>query len=374
MRLLHVHSGNIFGGVERMLQTLAPATAGRTPLTSSFALCFDGQISEVLVAAGATVYKLGTVRTSRLDQVWHARRALRKLLETGAWDVVCVHSSWSQAIFGSTIVQSGIPLVRWLHAPEPGPWWLDAGARAARPALVLCNSYYTHDAAKTALGTLPAAVHYPPIRIPDSGQSDREAVRAEIGVTAETPVIAIAARMEPWKGHRLLLDGLRRLTDIPWQAWIIGGAQRPSERAYFDELVALAGRTDLRDRVQFLGQRTDVPRLLGAADLYCQPNEGPEPFGLSFVEALSAGLPVVTTRSGAAPEIVDRNCGVLVEPNSPAALADALRPLLTDHTARRAMSVAARARAAEFCDLSRSLPALKRHLNRAIAASATVHA
>ena len=222
--------------------------------------------------------------------MWHARRALRKLLETGAWDVVCVHSSWSQAIFGSTIIQSGIPLVRWLHAPEPGPWWLDAGARAARPALVLCNSYYTHDAAKTALGTLPAAVHYPPIRIPDSEQSDREAVRAEIGVTAETPVIAIAARMEPWKGHRLLLDGLRRLTDIPWQAWIIGGAQRPSERAYFDELVALAGQTDLRDRVQFLGQRTDVPSLLGAADLYCQPNEGPEPFGLQLRRSVVGGL------------------------------------------------------------------------------------
>ena len=355
-----------------MLETLAPATAGRTPVTSSFALCFDGQISNVLVAAGATVYQLGTVRTSRLDQVWQVRRALRKLLAAGRWDIACVHSSWSQAIFGSTIVQSGIPLVRWLHAPEPGPWWLDAGARAARPALVLCNSHYTHAAARPSLGTLPAAVHYPPIRIPKCVESDREAVRAELGVLTGTPLIAIAARMEPWKGHRLLLDGLRRLTDISWQAWIIGGPQRPSERAYFDELVALAGHTDLRDRVRFLGQRTDVSRLLGAADLYCQPNQGPEPFGLSFVEALAAGLPVVTTRSGAAPEIVNPSCGLLVEPNSPAALADALRPLLQDHTVRRAMSVAARVRAAEFCDLSRSLPALKSHLTRAMGSSATV--
>jgi glycosyltransferase involved in cell wall biosynthesis len=50
---------------------------------------------------------------------------------------------------------------------------------------------------------------------------------------------------------------------------------------------------DLRiaDRVRFAGQRDDVPRLLAAADLHCQPNSSPEPFGVAFVEALAAGLP-----------------------------------------------------------------------------------
>ena len=53
-----------------------------------------------------------------------------------------------------------------------------------------------------------------------------------------------------------------------------------------------------------------MPALLAAADLFCQPNTAPEPFGLSLVEALQAGLPVVTSGIGGACEIVDASCGV----------------------------------------------------------------
>ena len=48
-----------------------------------------------------------------------------------------------------------------------------------------------------------------------------------------------------------------------------------------------------------------VPRLMAAADIYCQPNTTPEPFGIAFVEALAAGVPVVTTAMGGPLEIVD---------------------------------------------------------------------
>ena len=57
----------------------------------------------------------------------------------------------------------------------------------------------------------------------------------------------------------------------------------------------------IADRVRFLGERFDVPRLLAAADVHCQPNSGPEPFGIAFIEALYASLPVVSTRIGARP-------------------------------------------------------------------------
>ncbi len=75
-------------------------------------------------------------------------------------------------------------------------------------------------------------------------------------------------------------------------------------------------------------------RLLAAADIHCQPNTGPEPFGITFIEALYAGLPVVTTSIGGALEIVDGSCGMLVEPNDPAALAGALRRLIEDRELR----------------------------------------
>ena len=51
-----------------------------------------------------------------------------------------------------------------------------------------------------------------------------------------------------------------------------------------------------------------MTRLLAAADVFCQPNSGPEPFGIVFVEALYAGLPVIATAIGGAQEIVDAAC------------------------------------------------------------------
>jgi glycosyltransferase involved in cell wall biosynthesis len=92
--------------------------------------------------------------------------------------------------------------------------------------------------------------------------------------------------------------------------------------------------------------------------MYCQPNLEPEPFGIVFVEALGAGLPVVTTRHGAAEEILDSTCGVLVPPRQPGALADTLRELLTDVPRRHRFAANARARAQYLCDPVRQMECL----------------
>jgi glycosyltransferase involved in cell wall biosynthesis len=129
--------------------------------------------------------------------------------------------------------------------------------------------------------------------------------------------------------------------------------------------MARARAAGFSQQVRFLGERPDVGRLLQAADIYCQPNLSAEPFGLAFVEALAAGLPVVTTRLGAAPEIVDDRCGVLVDAGSAGAVATALRGLIEQGAARHTMGAAARLRARTFCDLSQSLPRLAAVLSRA---------
>lgn len=105
----------------------------------------------------------------------------------------------------------------------------------------------------------------------------------------------------------------------------------------------------LSGRVHFLGQRCDVPELLAAADIFCQPNLGPEGFGISFIEAMYAGLPVVTTSLGAAPEIFQENCGVLVKPNA-GDLAAELAKLIADFQMRSALGGNAKIRAAALSD------------------------
>ena len=133
---------------------------------------------------------------------------------------------------------------------------------------------------------------------------------------------------------------------------------------YAQHLRQKAEDLGLRDRVKFVGPRQDVARLLSAADIYCQPNLSPEGFGLTFVEALAAGLPVVTTAMGGALEIVTDRCGVLCPPEV-APIAEALQRLLQDARLRGALGEAGRTRARELCDPQARMDDLARLLRTA---------
>ncbi len=201
-----------------------------------------------------------------------------------------------------------------------------------------------------------SAVLLAPVRAERAGDG-RAAIRASLGAGDETPVVLIASRFEPWKGHRLLVDAVAQVRE-PWQLWIAGGAQRPAEQALERQLRAHVAASGVAPRVRFLGERRDVGALMRAADIHCQPNTGPEPFGLTFVEALYAGLPVVTTAMGGALEIVTDECGVLVPPGSTAALTAALGRLIVDRQARLQLGAAGPNRARALCDPARQLGAL----------------
>jgi glycosyltransferase involved in cell wall biosynthesis len=109
-----------------------------------------------------------------------------------------------------------------------------------------------------------------------------------------------------------------------------------------------------------------VPNLLAAADIHCQPNSAPEPFGLAFVEALYAGLPVVTSDAGGAREIVTPECGVLVPPGDHPALREALAGLIGSRERRTALGAAGPLRARELCDPARQIAALQTALSSAL--------
>jgi len=84
--------------------------------------------------------------------------------------------------------------------------------------------------------------------------------------------------------------------------------------------------------------------------VHCQANLAPEPFGIAYVEALAAGLPVVAVRAGGAMEIVDDTCGLLVPSGDSDALATALRQLLTDRGFRATLAAASPLRARQVSD------------------------
>ncbi len=145
----------------------------------------------------------------------------------------------------------------------------------------------------------------------------------------------MAARFEDWKGHKFLFDALSAMRADPgWTCWIAGGIQRPIEEERVRKLKEQANQAGISDRIRWLGSRSDVFDLMNAADIYCQPNLGPEPFGVVFVEAMYAGIPIVTSNMGGPAEFVSNECGRLVNAGNTQELVGALRLLLGDSSLR----------------------------------------
>jgi glycosyltransferase involved in cell wall biosynthesis len=357
-----VHSGNLWGGVETALVALARLRHLSPALDTQFAICWAGRLSEELQQAGVPVHRLPSPRSSRPWTVVAGRRALARTLQRERSEVMVCHSAWSQALLGPAARRVGRRLILWLHSPARGDHWLDRWAKRTSPDLVLYNSRFTAEGSATMYPAVRAEVfYYPAARLQPAPQTaEREALRSELGVLDGTTVIIQVSRMEEWKGQAVLLTALGQLRGLPnWTCWLVGGAQRPSEARYERRLRETAERLDIASRVRFLGQRSDIERLLGAADIFCQPNIGPEPFGLSFIEALWAGLPVVTTRLGGVLEIVDEACGLLIPPGDPATLAAALRDLICNRERRSTLGAMGPSRARALCDPERQMQRLQ---------------
>jgi glycosyltransferase involved in cell wall biosynthesis len=357
MRVLHVAAGNLYGGVERILE----AIANHAPPSSQheFALSFDGRVAARLDAAGAARHRLGAVRFSRPLSVWRARRRLRRIVTAQRYDAVIGHAPWAFAL-AAPVVRDGRKVL-WAHDASGGTHWTERRTAKAHPDLVVCNSRFTADAVAPWLDGVRREVVYAPVPRPALAASTRDEVRRELGAGAGTTIILMAARFERWKGHMALLRAAAALRG-DWTIWIAAGVQRPHEADYDRELRAFADSLACRDRIRFLGERGDVERVFAAADIHCQPNSEPEPFGLAFVEALYASLPVVTSDLGGAREIVTSACGVLVPAGDDAALASALQALIDDPSRRAALGAAGPARAAALCDPAAQIAALERAL------------
>jgi len=370
LRVLHVNSGNMYGGVETILVTLA-RLRGRCPaMEPHFAVCLEGRLSQELEAAGAVVHVLGKVRISRPWTVHGARRNLRALLGRECFDLVVCHMPWSLAVFGPVVHAAGPKLVFWAHAFHTGGNWLERLARRARPDFAIANSRFSEAGLKNVFPGAPHDMLYAPLELTPrrNAPADRQKLRAQYGAKPDTVVIAQVSRIEACKGHRVHLEALEKLKELatPWVCWMVGGAQRPEEQKLLAELQSLAHAQGLDQRVFFLGQRQDVAELLGAADIFCQPNETPDSFGFTFVEALWAGRAVLTSALGGALEIVDESCGLLVEPANAGALAEGLRQLIEDPELRARLGNAGPARALALCEPGRQMGALYRLMRSAI--------
>ena len=172
----------------------------------------------------------------------------------------------------------------------------------------------------------------------------RTAARARLGLPRDAYVVAGVGRFVPIKGFDLLVAALPALVErVPeTHVLLVGdGAER-------EALQARAAVLGVADRLHVSGTVSDVIGVLAAADVLAAPSRN-EGMGRVLVEAMALGLPVVGTRvGGIADVILDGECGLVVPPEDPPALAEALIDLGLDVARRAKFAEAARPRAEAF--------------------------
>ena len=181
----------------------------------------------------------------------------------------------------------------------------------------------------------------------------RQAVRDQLGVDADTLLIASVGRLSPEKGLDTLLDALGTLTDVPpWHVVLVGdGVERTA-------LERQARSLEMRSRCTFAGWQSDAAAWLGAADIYAMPSHR-EGLPLALLEAMASGPAIIASRVGGIPKALDEGaCGLLVEPKQTGAWAAAFDTLLRDATKRESMEARALSRVTTHYDTARQAAAL----------------
>jgi glycosyltransferase involved in cell wall biosynthesis len=180
---------------------------------------------------------------------------------------------------------------------------------------------------------IPNGVRYAPVV--------RSSLREELRLLSSDQLVVTVGNLYPVKGHTHLLDAVALLaTRYPGLHVAVAG------RGELEHQLRERARTlHIGDRFHLLGLRSDIANVLTAADVFVLPSLS-EGVPLALLEAMFAGRPVVATTVGEVPTVLDGGrAGVLVPPENPAALANALAELLADPTRARQLGVAAQARA-----------------------------
>jgi glycosyltransferase involved in cell wall biosynthesis len=180
---------------------------------------------------------------------------------------------------------------------------------------------------------------------------DRNVVRSALDLDPDTFVMVIVANLIPYKGHADLLAALGHVkSQLPenWALLIVG-----RDNGIGSVLAEQARELGIDGHVRFLGQRSDIPDLLGAADmgLLSSHEEG---FSNAILEKMAAGLPVIATDVGGNSEaIVEGVTGLLVPPRDPEIFGAAIVKLRSDRALARRMGDAGKARVCKEFSIDR---------------------
>jgi glycosyltransferase involved in cell wall biosynthesis len=379
-RILFLHHTAIIGGAE--LHLLSVARHFRK--TSTVVLFEDGPFRHALETAGVQVHVFPSKWATRgirregprfsvrnigsvLRLAWRTARAAR------AANLIYANSPKALLVLSITRLVRRKPVIWFLHdlldEAHFSPRAIRLLVRAANRTAdrILANSKATAAAFVSAKGQadLLRVVYYGlDAALFTDTNVDLSAGRAELG-GEQFRLLGVFSRITPWKGQHVVL---RALVSVPFVVAVFVGQEE--DPVYGNELRRLARELGVADRVRFLGFRQDVPQLMRVVDCVVHVSIDPEPFGHVVVEGMLARRPVVATRTGGVPEIIeDGVSGILIAPGSPDELAEALLRIFSDPVASVRMAASGQERALTRFSQARMRRDIEQHVSETLRTS-----
>ena len=211
------------------------------------------------------------------------------------------------------------------------------------PHHVLTTSERISDGLVSALGLNPDRVDCIPTGI-DLNQfhpNIKGNLHNELGLADDVPLIGMVSVIRSWKGHDYFVEAAKIVAQCsPDVHFVVAGGGNDRRLEKIQRWVNEAG---LKDYFHLLGHRMDVPNLLASYSMLVLPSTGHEGIPQIILQSHAMQCPIVSTTVGGIPEVVENGrTGVLVSPNNPTALADAIRKLLQNKNLGQRMSEAGR--------------------------------
>ena len=272
-------------------------------------------------------------------------RWLRRILEKNAPDALIIHVFGVPHLIAASAARSAGIRSLAVKAGNPPPLemrprrrWaaVTLGSKLLRCRIASCSTAVDRELRKLGVG-MPKHSRALPNGIDIASLATRAARSREKKEKGRT-VIGMVARLDLIKDHDTLLQALNLVClQVPdCELWIVGDGERAM--ALEDQARSLG----VADRVKFLGNRSDVPELLGQMDVYAFSTTRAEGFGIALIEAMAAGVAIVASDVPACREVLGNGeAGIIVPPGNATKLAEAIVELLQNQELRANICAAA---------------------------------